>query len=113
MFSACYALQSVALPALPALTNATSMFGTAVETTCPRSLRKLAATSLGSGFLAGTTFILSYTAIQETEALAWVASLGSSANAITFDLRNNPFSTSALVAPAILVKFPAATVTLV
>lgn len=110
MFSNCYALQSVVLPVLPALTTATSMFGTTVESTCSRSLRKLITPSLGTALPAATTFVLRYTAIQETEALAWVASLGSSANAVTFDLRNNPFSTSTLIAPAISAKFPNATV---
>ncbi len=113
MFSACFALQYVTFSSLPALITATGMFGATTEGTCLRSIRKLSTTSLGSAFANATTFVLRYTAIQATEALAWVASLGSSTNTITFDLRNNPFSTSSLVAPAILAKFPNATVILV
>jgi hypothetical protein len=105
-------LQSCYFGGLSALVTCTGMFGTTDESTCCRSLRKLITIGLGSAFAAATTFTLRYTAIQEPEALAWVSSLGSSANTITFDLRNNPFSTSALVAPAILAKFPNATVTL-
>ena len=113
MFYSCYALQYVTLPALPALTAATGMFGTTAESVALRSVRKLITTELGSAFTAAGNLVLRYTAIQEIEALAWIASLGSSTNAFTFDLRNNPFSTSALVAPAILSKFPNATVILV
>ena len=113
MFNACYALQSVNFSSLPALTNATSMFGSTTEITYLRSIRKLSTTNLGTAFQNETTFTLRYTAIQEPEALSWVASLGSSANTITFDLRNNPFSTSTLVAPAILAKFPNATVLMI
>ena len=113
MFFACYALQSVNFSSLPALTNATSMFGSTTEITYLRSIRKLSTTNLGTAFQNETTFTLRYTAIQEPEALSWVASLGSSANTITFDLRNNPFSTSTLVAPAILAKFPNATVLMI
>jgi hypothetical protein len=107
-----YVLQSCYFGGLSALIESSGMFGTTTEATCCRSLRKLITNGLGTSFQNGTTFVLSYTAIQEPEALAWVSSLGSSANTITFDLRNNPFSTSALVAPAILAKFPNATVTL-
>jgi hypothetical protein len=89
------------------------MFGNATGSTSCISLRKLITNGLGTAFPNGLTFILRYTAIQEPEALAWVASLGTSANTITFDLRNNPFSTSTLVAPAILAKFPNATVLMV
>jgi hypothetical protein len=113
MFASCYALQAITLTALSALTNATSMFGSTVETACARSIRKITNSGLGTAFASATTFILRYTAIQEPEALAWVSSLGTSANTITFDLRNNPFSTSALVVPAILAKFPNSVVTLV
>jgi hypothetical protein len=113
MFAYCHALQSVTLPSLPVLTTATGMLGTSTESYCLRSICKLSTADLGSAFANGTTFVLRYTAIQAEEALAWVASLGSSTNAITFDLRNNPFSTSTLVAPAILAKFPNATVLMV
>jgi hypothetical protein len=106
------ALQSCYFSGLSALVTVAGMFGTTTESDCCRSLRKLITNGLGTAFPNATTFTLSYTAIQEPEALAWVSSLGSSANTITFDLRNNPFSTSALVAPAILAKFPNATVTL-
>lgn len=112
MFHTCYALQSVSFASLPALTTVTNMFG-AVEASSLRSVRKLSTTNLGTAFSNATTFVLRYTAIQEPEALSWVASLGSSANTITFDLRNNPFSTSTLVAPAILAKLPNATVIMV
>jgi hypothetical protein len=113
MHYANFALQSCYFGGLSALTNATGMFGTTTEATCCRSLRKLITNGLGTAFPNATTFVLRYTAIQETEALAWVTSLGTSANTITFDLRNNPFSTSTLVAPAILADFPNSTVTLV
>jgi hypothetical protein len=113
MFTACYALQSVTLPSLPALTTASGMFSTATESQCLRSVRKLSTPALGTAFPNATTFVLRHTAIQEAEALAWVDSLGTSTNTITFDLRNNPFSTSTLVAPAILAKFPNAVVQLV
>jgi hypothetical protein len=113
MFGSCYSLQSLTLLGLPALTTpSTNMFGTA-ESSSLRSLRKLLTTNLGNAFPNATTFILKFTAMQEPEALAWVASLGASSHAITFDLRSNPFSTSLLVAPAILAKFPNAVVQLI
>ena len=117
MFHSCYALQSVILPSLPALTTVAYMFGDVTETTCLKSLRKLSTPALGSAFSnATTTFTLRYTAIQAEEALAWVASLGTSTNAITFDLRNNPFSIAANVfdiEDAIYDKFPNATILMV
>jgi hypothetical protein len=113
MHNANYALQSCYFGGLSALVTIAGMFGTTTETTCCRSLRKLITNGLGTAFPNATTFVLRYTAIQEPEALTWVTSLGTSANTITFDLRNNPFSTSTLVAPAILAKFPNSTVTLV
>jgi hypothetical protein len=137
MFSRCYGLQNAILTNLSALSNAANMLqacwslhnailtnlstvvafngmlGTIVDTNNLRSIRKLITTGLGSAFANATIFNLRHTAIQAEEALAWVDSLGTSTNTITFDLRNNPFSTSTLVAPAILAKFPNAVVQLV
>ena len=108
MFATCRALQSLTLPSLPALTTANSMFGTTTETTCLRSLRKLSTLGLS------TSVTLRYTAVQTAEALSWIGSLGTSTSVITFDLRNNPFSTAgSTVSAPLLAKFPNATVILV
>jgi hypothetical protein len=92
------------------------MFGSTVEPTCLRSTRKLLTPDLGSAFPNAITLGLRYTAIQAPEALAWVDSLGTSTNAITFDLRNNPFSIAANVfdiEDSIYDKFPNATILMV
>jgi len=116
MFTGDYALQILILPSLSTVTTVAGMFGTTVENTALRSLRKLLTPGLGTAFPSGRILVLRHTAIQAAEALAWVASLGSSTNTITFDLRNNPFCIAANAADiedAIYAKFPNATVTLV
>ena len=86
MFFACYALQSVNLPSLPVLTTATSMFGTTVESTCLRSLRRLVTPGITAGFA------LLYGAMQAQELNALFTSLGTASGAQTIDIRNQPGS---------------------
>jgi hypothetical protein len=112
MHNSNFALQYAYFGDLSAVNVVSGMFGSTEIYSC-RSLRKLITNGLGTSFANAATFVLRFTALQAEEALEWVDSLGTSTSTITFDLRNNPFSTSTLVAPAILAKFPNAVVQLV